>query len=86
MGLLSLRVRNDPINLSPNLLQILSQNLCILELPPGRRLLHKSLQQRLLLQQRLQSMSQLRIRVNRGFIERQCGGRGCRGTRVRFAR
>ena len=52
-NLLPLCVRNDPINLSPNLLQIIPQNLCILKFPRRRRLLHKSFQQRLLFQQRL---------------------------------
>jgi len=63
-----------------------SQNLYILQLPLGRRLLHKSLQQCLLLQQQLQHVSQLRIQMNCGFVERQCGGRGCRGTRVWLGR
>lgn len=86
MGLLPLRGRNDLNSLSPNLLHILPQNLHILKLPHGRRLPHESPQQRLLLQQRSQRVSQLRIRVNRSFVKRRCGGRGCGGSQVRFAR
>jgi len=63
-------IRDDLVNLRLNLVQVVFQRLCILELAVSFRFLDEGLQKGFLLEQGLKGMREFRIWIDDGAIDR----------------